>query len=64
MTKAELKKISLEREKISKRLAVLDPDNAIESQEIDHHLHRLDFLKYQISCALIAMKRKRLRIIS
>ena len=68
MTKAELKQISLEREEISKRLTVLDPDNAIESQEIDRHLHRLDFLKYQIDCALVDIKRKklknRLRIIS
>ena len=64
MTKAELKQISLEREEISKRLTVLDSDNAIESQEIDRHLHRLDFLKNQIDCALIAIRRKRFRVIS
>ena len=38
--KSELKQISLKHKEISKPLAVLDPDNAIECQEIDRHLHR------------------------
>ena len=63
MTKAELKKISLEREAINERLAVLDPDNPIESQEIDRHLHRLDFLEYQIDCSLIQSRRQRLKLV-
>ena len=64
MTKAELKQISLERKEISKRLAILNPDNAIESQEIDHHLYRLSFLKHQIDSALMAIKRKKFRMVS
>lgn len=64
MTKAELKQISLERKEISKRLAILDPDNVIESQEIDRHLYRLSFLKHQIDYALMTIKSKKFRIVS
>ena len=40
---------------------MLDPDNAIESQEIDRHLHHLDFLEHQIDCALMTIKCKKLK---
>ena len=59
MTKAELKEISSEREQISKRLAVLDPNNAIESQERRMLFLRLDHLEHLIDCALIEIKHKK-----
>lgn len=64
MTKAELKNISQERQCISNRLSLLDPDNAIESQKREQLLLRLDFLEHQIDCALISAKRNRLRLVS
>ena len=57
MTKQELKEISQEIDSISKQVALLDPRNAIESQERRRLFHRWDFLDYQLEVALISFER-------
>ena len=64
MTKHELNEITQERKYISNRLYILDPDNAIENQERERLLHRLDFLEHKIDCALLSIRRNRLRIVA
>ena len=64
MTKYELNEISQERKYISNQLYILDPDNPIESQEREILLQRLDFLEYKIDCALLSIRRNRLRIVA
>ena len=48
MKKVELRNISQEREYISKQLTLLNPNNAIENQERERLLYRLDFLEHKI----------------
>ena len=64
MTKHELNKISQERKYISNQLNILDSDNPIENQKREWLLQRLDFLEYQIDCALLSIRRNRLRIVA
>ena len=64
MTKHELNKISQERKYIGNQLYILDPDNPIENQERERLLQRLDFLEYKIDCALLLIRRNRLRIVA
>lgn len=60
MTKAELQNISQEREYIINRLSLLDPDNAIESQERERLLCQLDCLEHKIDCTLISVRKNKL----
>ena len=64
MTKHELNEVSQERKYISSRLYILDPDNSIESQARERLLQRLDFLEHKIDCALLSIRRNRLRIVA
>ena len=64
MTKYELNEISQERRNISSQLHILDPDNPIENQKREWLLQRLDFLEYKIDCALLSIRRNRLRVLS
>lgn len=51
---------------IEKRLDVLDSNNAIESQEIERLLERVDCLGHIIHCELTKLKKRKpiLRVIS
>lgn len=64
MTKHELNEISQERKYISNQLYILDPDNPIENQKREWLLQRLDFLEHKIDCALLSIRRNRLRIVA
>ena len=64
MTKHELNEISQERKYISNQLHILDPDNPIENQKREWFLQRLDFLEHKIDCALLSIRRNRLRIVA
>lgn len=64
MTKHELNKISQERKYISNQLHILDPNNSIENQKRERLGLRLDFLEHKIDCALLSIRRNRLRVVA
>lgn len=63
MTKYTLKMISTEIDCISEQIAILDPDNPIESNVIERLFYRWDYLDHLLERAFISARRSNFRII-
>ena len=63
MTKAQMQDISQQIISIDRQLDLLSPDNAIESQQRERLLQRLDFIEFQLDRFIISERKKHLRLI-
>lgn len=63
MTNLELHEISNEIKDIEKEFSILDDSNPIESRRIEALNNRLDQLESNLTVALAARKRKRLKLV-